>query len=164
MVRPPEWWHFSRLGPLGEMRDVEQRPGAMKPDGLWLSDEADDESWSRWCADQMPSWIDGAYAYRVTLSASANILTLDRTASVRAFAAEYGEPLARFHGAITSIYWGRVAESWDGIAITPYSYASQGELSWYYGWDCASACVWRASAIADIEHAPSWQNPGFQAA
>lgn len=34
----------------------------------------------------------------------------------------------------------------------PYQWRRRNErgFSWYYGWDCASGCIWRASAIREI--------------
>lgn len=49
----------------------------------------------------------------------------------------------------SGIDWKAVAKEYDGIEIDPYQYErrfSEGFL-WYYGWDCASGCVWRPRGL-----------------
>ena len=33
------------------------------------------------------------------------------------------------------------------------------ETRWYYGWDCASGCVWDASAVQSVEPLPDFVKP-----
>jgi len=53
-----------------------------------------------------------------------------------------------------NINWPAVAEKYDGIIIAPYIW--QRRLSdnpdhfWYYGWDCASGCIWNTEVIEEI--------------
>jgi hypothetical protein len=50
------------------------------------------------------------------------------------------------------IEWRKVAERFDGIIIAPYIWQRRLDLesSWYYSWDCASGCIWNASAVREI--------------
>ena len=50
------------------------------------------------------------------------------------------------------INWRAVAGDYAGLIITPYQWSRRLEpYSWYYGWDCASGCIWDPSAITDIK-------------
>lgn len=45
----------------------------------------------------------------------------------------------------------RVRQDYAGIEISPYQYECRFELTWYYGWDVASGCVWDKEAIRAVE-------------
>ena len=47
------------------------------------------------------------------------------------------------------IDWHAVAQAYAGIEIAPYCWSLRFEYEflWYYGWDCASGCVWELSAV-----------------
>jgi hypothetical protein len=49
------------------------------------------------------------------------------------------------------IDWPVVAEGWAGVEINPYLWKRRlnGGM-WYYGWDCASGCIWDKRAISGI--------------
>lgn len=46
-----------------------------------------------------------------------------------------------------AIDWSAVAAQYGGILIAPYQWKRRLELTWYYGWDCASGCAWDLSLI-----------------
>lgn len=46
--------------------------------------------------------------------------------------------------------WPTIAEKFAGIEIAPYLYQRRLEALWYYGWDCASGCIWDKDVITDI--------------
>jgi hypothetical protein len=50
------------------------------------------------------------------------------------------------------IDWSKVAKDFDGIVITPYLWERRLDhhVNWYYGWDCASGCIWNTSVIETI--------------
>ena len=59
------------------------------------------------------------------------------------------------------INWRKVAKAFDGIIIPEYIYSRRldGNASdWYYGWDCASGCIWDARAIKTTKKItkPKW--------
>jgi hypothetical protein len=51
------------------------------------------------------------------------------------------------------IDWSKVAAKHQGIIIAPYCYARRltYHTAWYYGWDCASGCIWDLKAIQSVE-------------
>ena len=112
-----------------------------KPQGLWLSDESD-YGWSEWRRDE--SFRDTGKQLRTDfrLTEGANILHLDSDHAIRTFANEWGE--TDLYGGIR---WVDLASRYDGILITPYQWKSRLDVSFYYGWDCASACVWNLDAL-----------------
>jgi len=48
--------------------------------------------------------------------------------------------------------WEKISRQYSGIEINPYLWRRrlQGGM-WYYGWDCASGCVWNESAIKEVK-------------
>lgn len=146
--------HFT-TAPLGEIRSVTQRPQADyksafdKPCGLWVSVDGEHD-WPSWCESAMPQWMEGTQRYRIHLAQSARILRLDTVGAMldfeRAFGRDCGHPWPD-----TYIDWPTVAERYDGIIIAPYHWSLRMEMRWYYGWDCASGCIWNADAIARVE-------------
>lgn len=115
-----------------------------KPDGLWLSVAGDDD-WPSWCRDNEFDPGGLTVRHRVVLDPGANILRLSTVGAMRDFDREFGMPdYARRHG----IRWGAVAQRYDGIMIAPFHRVLRFEMDWYYGWDCASACVWNLNAIS----------------
>ena len=47
--------------------------------------------------------------------------------------------------------YAKVAENYGGIEVTPYIWEKRLDSMWYYGWDCASGCVWHRDAIKEIQ-------------
>jgi hypothetical protein len=125
-----------------------------KPRGFWISDENGDPGWSGWCESEQ--WGLGEHIYHVELSPAAHLLWLTSVSEIRAFNAEFRV------GADYSwdVDWPRVARTWQGIFITPYQWELRlsSEVRWYYTWDCASGCVWDASAIAAVTRVPALDN------
>jgi hypothetical protein len=128
-----------------------------KPKGLWLSDDAAEESWPWFCSQD--GWPLGRYRFEVTVSDDANILVLDTVDKLLAFSELYngaepfpGQPDT---GIRSVIDWPQVAEDFQGILISPYQWDLRYDprTQFYYGWDVASACVWDASAIARVSPA-----------
>ena len=119
-----------------------------KPKGLWVSDE-DDYGWAEWCAGNQFGDDRLVVAHEVLLADDARLLTLTSAEEIDAFTDRYGRPRdAGYYWAD----WPAVAESYQGILITPYIYQRRmtNHTSWYYPWDCASGCIWDPVAIADI--------------
>jgi len=112
----------------------------MKPNGFWYEVDGD---WQWWCAGEELGWLEGRKLYELTLDPAARLLEIRTVAEIDAFHAEYSRPL---DGSRYSMYpeWGRVAERYDGIEIAPYLWERRlaTEFMWYYGWDCASGCLW----------------------
>lgn len=152
MARDPLRLHTCRT-PLQTIRDTEQPhpfasddpPG--KPRGLWYGVGS---AWLDWCrAEGMDGWI-GRYTYALELRDT--VLRLTGAEAVDAFAAEFCVTPPWAHGLRARMWidWRAVAGRHDGVEIAPYLWSLRLDpaFSWYYGWDCASGCVWRARAVA----------------
>lgn len=128
---------------LGALETRPQESG-VKPRGLWVSVGSE---WEDWCASE--NWgLDGTELhYQVTVADTASILTLESPQAIDDFTAAYGTA-DRF----SNIDWAAVAGPYDGILITPYQWSKRLDHStfWYYGWDCASGCVWNPAAIQSL--------------
>ena len=128
----------------------------MKPRGLWLSDESQDESWSAWCRAE--NFYLGNLAHRQDfdldttrvklLQSPQDILDFSREFNVRApWEDESGCPRL-FH----FLDWPEIASRWAGLVITPYIWECRLRVMWYYGFDCASACIWDLSCLSPCEN------------
>lgn len=154
--RYPQLTHYSKK-PLGKARSVrQQRDPSDKPTGLWVSDDAEyggeAMGWPHWCESESFALDRLRHRQVVSLAAPERLLWLGSVPEIDDFHREVSEPVYRDYRVIR---WDRVAEKWAGIVITPYQWARRldGPARWYYGWDCASGCIWDASVIASI--APS---------
>lgn len=139
---------------------------SVKPRGLWISVEGE-QDWLQWCRDEDFNLASLAIVTEIRLTDTARIIRLTSPNDIDAFTRERsaqpgdlvrndaGErialPESLTRGGIF-MDWPRVAAEYDGIIIAPYIWRRRlsRHCSWYYGWDCASGCVWRASAITLI--------------
>lgn len=157
MVNPKELvlTHFGdEVIDLGRIYPLPETPYRnAKPRGLWLSDESD-HGWSKWCEDEGFRDTSKQARTEFTLAPGANVLHLTTTADVLAFSSRYPLPPnlygpEQYDMNAGGVDWIRVREEYNGLLITPYSWAARldSRAAWYYGWDCASACIWHLSAI-----------------
>lgn len=125
-----------------------------KPRGCWITDDSE-HCWREWCVAEKFNLDDLTHKHEVLLDES-NILILRSPFDLDAFTEEFsgycwwgpdGEPQKYRNRYIA---WEKVAARYDGLIITPYQWTRRMELSWYYGWDCASGCIWKAKAIREI--------------
>ena len=124
-----------------------------KPDGLWVSIDGEDD-WASWCRSENYADIDAQYRHRVRLADDARILTLTSVEALDDFTERYGEAWpGMYRDKMSRINWHEVAATWQGIVIAPYQWRRRLALTWYYGWDCASGCIWDARAIASVDPA-----------
>lgn len=125
-----------------------QKPD-FKPNGFWYGIH---DSWVSWVKGNMPEW-EGDYLYEVKVN-SDKILHMSTYAELADFTAKFGHsivpelPMMNRH---CYINWAPIAERWDGIEISPYVWDARFDFIWYYGWDCASGCIWNAEKIELIE-------------
>ena len=137
--------HYSSV-PLREFRDPGEPRGLYKPAGLWVSVGT---AWAEWCEVEQYNRSGFSHVSEVVLRRDARILCMGSGEQLDEFTALYGKegshPLL-----LKEISWPRVAEDFQGIIISPYVWERRLELSWYYGWDCASGCIWDGDAIAEI--------------
>lgn len=144
--------------PLGEIRPVPQDGRRLKPWGLWVSVGT---AWLDWCRKNHwgrpsggpteHSWL----AYRITLDPEASIKVVETKQETRDLIEEYS---VSYHPEVSSrtLNWPALAEKYDGILLTRYYYDPELRMShealWYYGWDCASGCLWGGqAAVAQVE-------------
>lgn len=137
--------------------------GLGKPDGLWVSVLGQDD-WKSWCEDQ-EFWLEGlTHPHQVMVTSENNILYITNEASLNKFHEEYstesGMPAMGtffkrqpddFESQHRLIHWELVSSKFDGIVIAPYMWSMRYGPFWYYGWDCASGCIWNLDAIESME-------------
>lgn len=131
-----------------------------KPVGLWVSVEDDPEDgWLEWSRENDFRLEDLTYKYRVILREDAKILHLKGTGQIIHFSRqrckkELSMPQALYSSFDSySVDWDIVKEEYQGIIISPYDWACRMHVDtmWYYGWDCASGCLWDLSCIDSFE-------------
>lgn len=131
---------------LDRLRDYGREHALFKPDGLWVSVEGEYD-WRWWCEAEEFALDRLAFATEVRLDPRANILILETLEALDNFNEDFGiddRLLSR------RIDWARVATFYDGIIIAPYQWERRMTLMWYYGWDCASGCIWNLHAVQSI--------------
>jgi len=150
-------YHYSDE-PLGELVPVTcQRPRfgqpgwgfCDKPQGLWVS--VNDE-WEQWCRSNDFGLHRLAIKHQIVLKANSprQLLLLQTPEDILLFQGMHGTPqdrLVDWH----AIHWDEVADQYAGIVIAPYQWSLRLRLIWYYGWDCASGCIWDTSIISKVE-------------
>lgn len=158
--------HYPRGGKFtGGVRSTEQTtPSGFyeKPHGLWVSVEGACD-WASWCVGNDFDTEFLSDKWEIVLAENANILRIASIGEIDAFTEKYGIYDTRCHEVLRSgglatshfgrqpaIDWPRVAKEYQGIIIAPYIWERRMEThtGWYYGWDCASGCIWDAEAIA----------------
>lgn len=153
-----ELFHYSDkpLGPL--VSRSQSRSPALKPDGLWVSVEADaGGGWREWCEAESFRLECLIARHRVELAPDARVIRIENVRVFDAFNERFGAPLSTLpHSRRYGIDWAGVARRHQGIVIAPYLWRRRmSDALWYYGWDCASGCIWDVSAIAAVELAPA---------
>lgn len=114
-----------------------------KPRGLWLSVDGD---WERWCNDEgMGHWAEGQTT-EFMLTQPDRVLTLVTVDDLLEFTTRMVGPGTLDHYRLP---WDKLTEHWAGIMIAPYQWALRLDrrTTWYYTWDCASACIWDLSVL-----------------
>lgn len=136
--------------PLRERGGYHDRKSDMKPRGLWVSDDATKYNWRWWCEGERFGLERLEYAFHVKLKPKHRILVLKSAAAILRFHREFmTQPVPG--SSLEFIRWPAVARRWQGIIITPYQWDMRFDMRafWYYGWDCASGCIWDTDCIAE---------------
>jgi hypothetical protein len=151
--------HYSD-GPLDGIRSVEQPHDDFgefkKPRGLWLSADDYDNNWRDWCIGEQWGLHKLTHVHTVRLNQHAPVLFINGVDDFDVFTEAYSRPIYRRTYHARAIDWPRVAVEYHGIIIVPYLWdrrlvTPEDSISWYYGWDCASGCIWNAAAIASVQ-------------
>lgn len=114
-----------------------------KPLGFWYSVGG---SWMEWCLEECPHWVR-PYIYEVTILDSKSIKSICNVEEFDKFDSEYALPQKHPCRFTDHIDWDKLKNEFSGIQISPYLWKRRLESVWYYGWDCASGCVWDFSSI-----------------
>lgn len=143
--------HYSRDPFVLDRTHVYPPTRHFKPNGLWVSvegGEEDDETWFSWCITNEFHLADLAHRTEIVLLPDANVRHLATADDIVSFSAEFPAPHA-----ICSLYaidWARVQAHYGGLIIAPYQWSVRLDVMWYYGWDCASACLWDVRLIDKV--------------
>lgn len=130
-----------------------------KPKGLWLSV---DDAWEDWCRGEEFGFDRLTHTSEVILAPDNHVLWIKSVPAMDHFTREFGfhknlfpdnpDHLAAWSLRRRGIDWSKVAAVYQGLIIAPYQYQRRFHdlTTWYYGWDCASGCIWDLSAIERI--------------
>ena len=130
-----------------------------KPDGLWYSIEGQEShGWRAWCKGEHFRMDSFKAAWKIEFKDELEVLQLD-TYSLLSFTNQYAsntEDYLNRNDFIHGINWDEVAKDFKAIEITPYAWEHRltSQCAWYYGWDCASGCVWDVSCIESFKRIP----------
>lgn len=121
--------------------------GRMKPTGLWLSNEAGDLTWRDFCVGERFN-LDSLSFENLFLCDTKDWIVLSAYNDFEIFYREYALHDALISPFMRVIDWERVKEDFKGILISPFNYKAHYDFTWYYGWDCDSACAWDLTSIS----------------
>lgn len=122
-----------------------------KPHGLWISDEHD-FGWRDWTTAEQWGMDTLIYEHLVELHPDHNVLFITNVEELDKFHEEFKTHIGDWErGNPTWLNWNRVYPFWQGIIITPYLWERRMDYMWYYGWDCASGCIWDLKAIRTFQ-------------
>lgn len=141
--------HYSSRG-ISSLYSVKEQTVTHKPQGLWVSDDDCEDNWKTWCRGENFNLDRLTIPHRIVLSPNANVLILAQPHDLDAFTHIYSGVIPGINLGGYFINWQKVAYMYQGIIITPYIYQRRltAHTTWYYGWDCASGCIWDHTCIA----------------
>lgn len=149
--------HYADHEVSGFTPPTEAQKISYKPRGLWVSDDADSESnWETWCRGEDFALQRLTHVHEIEISGYGTIAHLRNARSLDAFHDRYkAEPdWARgLNFAMELIDWRMVVADYQGIVISPYIWERRLDgpaNNWYYGWDCASGCLWGPSIVVTL--------------
>ncbi len=130
-----------------------------KPNGFWFSVQSSEPEWMgwlEWSRAEEHGDIDNEKAHRVEVDESRILMIGPR--EIDWFNETFGvdQCIGSSRSTDRRIRWDLVAEQFSGIEISPYSWSHRlrEDTRWYYGWDCASGCIWDTTAIKSISRIP----------
>lgn len=135
----------------GKFYDQSKMRWHAKPYGFWVSVG---EGWKEWCEDADFCLSSLSYKYEVILFENANILHLKSAEEILEFSKKYHKSTRDWDikSDTYQLDWDKVRQEYQGIIISPYQYYCRLNMdcNWYYGWDCASGCIWDLSCIQEF--------------
>lgn len=149
-------YHYSSESLSEPLRACPEQSFGPKPVGLWVSV---DDAWEQWCKESGFHPERLKHRMEIKLARGHNVLITSNPRDLSKFnaGAEYFAGIELGSSSLLREYaldWGAIAKKWDGVIIAPYCWKERLNLLWYYGWDCASGCIWNPLAISKIEQAP----------
>ncbi len=118
-----------------------------KPVGLWYDVDGD---WTKWCTSEEMGWLR-PYIYEIILDKS-GLLKINDIDKFEKFEKDFQAEKQEDHfgftlppscdGLFSKIDWHKVMKEYGAIEIAPYLWKKRLTSMFYYGWDCASGCVW----------------------
>ena len=145
-------WDFDPRRRYAQAEDFSDSRWQLKPHGLYLSvEEGPRDGWWNWCGDENHHSGD---RWRTALRIDVDGLLVVRHPSE---AQEYVRNFKLSAGldGYDYIDWRAVARDCGGILVMDYRNCPDDDPSvipptWWYAWDCSSACVWDlSSAVID---------------
>ena len=139
-----------------EKREYDQNLATFqhKPKGLWISIEGEDD-WKNWCIAEKFELQCLTFCYEIILKEDANILYLKTAEEIFDFTKKYSliQMISYLQYDTDQIDWLKVKQDYQGIIISPYQWVCRlsSKSTWYYGWDCASGCIWDLEAIKEFK-------------
>lgn len=148
-LQPDRMYAFSD-DPALVVRDTADVAAHFKPTGIWYSHGGED-SWMDWCCTEDCQIFLRRYLYRIELDYR-DICQLRNQNDMEQFTEQFGEKEPGWEF-IQNIDWAKVQKTYSGLEIIPYLWECRlnPNTHWYYGWDCASGCVWRKKAVTNIQ-------------
>lgn len=118
-----------------------------KPVGLWLSVDGPYD-WPSWCSSEGYGIERLVHRHEFELLDPARVLRLSDPGAVEGLAQRF-PVIGQRPYSFATISWSAIAREYAGIIIAPYQRPCRmaEATRWYYGWDCASGCVWDASVL-----------------
>lgn len=147
--RVQQLWHYAEGPVVLDGRSYAQSAELTvygKPKGIWVSVAGEDD-WPSWCRAESFAIERLTFGHLVSLRPDANVLWLQSGADLGRFESQFGREKDWGSWREPCIDWQAVAAQYDGIIIAPYQWGSRLSRQWYYGWDCASGCIWNTAAI-----------------
>lgn len=130
-----------------------------KPPGLWVSVKGEND-WKSWCEAEHFNVERLAVSYEVILKENAKILFLKTREEILNLCNQYpylkpqwDDPAGKRLCKSNEIDWEKMQREYQGIIITPYQWECRldNDCNWYYGWDCASGCIWNIECIEEFK-------------
>lgn len=139
-------------------------PFPMKPKGLWVTPLVE-ANWEEWCRSEQFGLERLRFRHRLILHSDANVLWIKTESQLDEFTKKYTEqPPDHMSFMRGFIDWQTVTEKYQGLLITPYLWSRRldSDSFWYYGWDCASGCIWSPNAFASVERDTTYVDSGIK--
>lgn len=125
---------------LDDRKYLQQEPMTAfdKPNGFWITPSEGKDNWIDFCKAEKFN-LDGLKVkYDVEIDLT-NVLVIDSLKKFDDFEASHGKQCDIMR--TPKIDWLSVYKEFAGILIVPYFWERRYH-NWYYGWDCASGCIW----------------------